>query len=142
MNFPKVNNLFWEIDYEYIHALRGNNQFVVGASPELTTLLTGGPNSTYTTGDINFVTNDVNYFVTPKLAIGPAFAMMTQLTNDTWNGADVKNSGEFALAAGFSFQYKIVPGVNAQVKYMRTFDVRNMPQYNIVWAQLSFPFEL
>lgn len=140
MTFPKLDNLYSSTLMEYTHTISGNTAFVAG-TPALTQMLTGSPSGTYTTGDLFTFNTDLLYPVTPVLAIGPSFSFLDQVSDDTWNGATVHNSGQFAAGAGFGFQYRR-PGMNFQVKYINTFTATNMPKYNVIAAQVSIPFEL
>jgi hypothetical protein len=45
------------------------------------------------------------------------------------------------MAAGFGGQYRLPLG-DVQLKYLRSFSVRNMPAYNIFIAKLVIPFFL
>jgi hypothetical protein len=141
VNFTNLNNLFWDVQMHYTKVLRGNNDFELGASPTLTELVTGHPVSRYKHGDLFDFSMDLLYPVTKSLAIGPSYSVLDQVTNDTWNGSTVKNSGEFGMAAGFGGQYRLPLG-DVQLKYLRSFSVRNMPAYNIFIAKLVIPFFL
>lgn len=141
LTFPTLNNLYSSTLLEFTHTISGNSDFVIGASSGLNQLLTGRASGTYTTGDLFTINTDLLYPVTPTLAIGPSLAVEDQLSDDTWNGATVHNSGQFAAGAGVGFQYRR-PGINFQVKYINTFSAENMPKYNVIWAQFSLPFAL
>ncbi len=138
ITFPKLNNLYWDTEFQFTKVLRGNNNFLVGASPSLTAKITGANTSDYTNGSLLTINTDLLLPVTKNLAIGPSFSVLDQVSNDRWNGHAVENSGEFSMGAGFGFQYRFQK-INFQVKYLRSFDVRNMPSYNTVWAQFSIP---
>jgi hypothetical protein len=139
--FTNLNNLFVDLQMHYTKVLRGNNDFMAFASPDLTKAITGQPISSYKNGDVFDANVDALYPVTKNLAIGPSFSILDQVTNDTWNGTALKNDGEFGMAAGFGAQYRF-PMASAQVKYLRSFDVRNMPAYNMFIAKLVIPFFL
>jgi hypothetical protein len=140
--FPHLAGMYWNTQIDYAQVIRANNDFVVKANPAETALITGQPVSTYQTGKLLAINTDILFHVTPKLAIGPEFSMLDQLSNDTWNGSPVQNSGQFALGAGFGINYVLAHHIDVQVKYLRSFDVRNMPRYNVVIAKLGIPFEL
>jgi hypothetical protein len=139
--FPKLNNFYVESQLHYTHVIGQNNDFRVVGSENLTAFLTGVPTSSYKTGDLFTANFDTAYPITDKLTFGPTFSVMDQLSNDQWNGQTVHNSGIFALGAGVSMQYQLKP-LTFRVKYSRSFSVRNMPQYNVVWAEFSLPFRL
>lgn len=141
VTFPNFDHLFLDTEFQYTHTIRGNNRFRIGGNEAATLKLVGAPSSTYSTGDLFTINADVLVPVTPRLALGPSFAVLDQLTNDTWSGSTVSNSGEFLLGAGFGLQYRF-NGINFQVKYLRSFHARNTPRYNTVWAQFSVPFGL
>jgi hypothetical protein len=142
ITFPKLNNLFFQSQLQYTHTLVGNNDFRLGGSPQLTAELSGTPTATYATGDLLTINSDLIFPITPKLNMGPTFSWMDQLTNDRWNNKTVKNSGIFALAAGVTMQYRVTPFLALRFRYLRSFDNRNMPQYNVVFADLAMPFLL
>lgn len=134
-----LGGLFLNMQMHYTHILSGNHDFLLGGSAALTETITGGPVATYEHGDIFDLNIDALYPVTQALVGGPSFSVMDQLEGDRLNGGTVKNSGQFALAAGASIQYSLPPAT-LQLKYLRTIEARNMPAYNSFVVNAAVPF--
>lgn len=102
------------------------------------------PNSatSYHSGVVGVLDYLVGYSVNSKVQLGVQGYVLKQFTDDTVNGASIPGGGFRGQAVAIGPQIRYMWSKNAGIvfKYQREFAVRNRPEGNKFWMELSFPF--
>ncbi|AEA60154.1 SphA family protein [Burkholderia gladioli] len=85
----------------------------------------------------------IGYSVTKQFQIGLQGFYLKQFTDDTVNGQSVNGDGFRGQAVGIGPQIRWdwAPGSSVALKYQHEFAVRNRPQGERIWLEVSVPFK-
>ncbi|QIE29762.1 transporter [Caballeronia sp. SBC2] len=101
------------------------------------------PNSAthYHSGAVAALDYLVGYSLNSKVQVGLQGYLLKQFTDDTVNGMPVPGGGfrGQAVAIGPQIRYMWSPAAGIVFKYQHEFAVRNRPQGEKLWMELSFP---
>ncbi|WP_261521049.1 SphA family protein, partial [Burkholderia multivorans] len=85
----------------------------------------------------------IGYSVTKQFQVGVQGFYLKQFTDDTINGQSVNGDGFRGQAVGIGPQIRWdwTPGSSVVLKYQHEFAVRNRPQGERIWLEVSVPFK-
>lgn len=95
----------------------------------------------YHSGNVATLDYGIGYSVTKDLQVGLQGFFLQQISDDTVNGGLANGNGFRGRAYGIGPQirYNWSPFSGLVLKYQHEFDVRNRPQGDRLWLQVSFP---
>ncbi|RQU22999.1 phenol degradation protein meta [Burkholderia cenocepacia] len=95
----------------------------------------------YHSGNVATLDYGIGYSVMKDLQVGVQGFFLQQISDDTVNGVSVNGNGFRGRAYGIGPQirYNWSPFSGVVLKYQHEFNVRNRPQGDKLWLQVSFP---
>jgi len=97
----------------------------------------------YHSGNVATLDWLAGYSVTKNLQLGVQGFFLKQITDDTVNGQTAPNDGfrGQAIGIGPQLRYDLGPASAIVFKYQHEFAVRNRPQGERLWVEVSFPIK-